>query len=165
MKRSWSLILALLTLAFFSTADLKAEPAKTDQAPCANQAPCPQFGAGGPCAGYHGQGPRQFQSITPEQRAKYKAIMDEYRPKLRELADQLFILENELQALKHAVQPDVKAVRSTATEIVKVRNERRELKQIIHQRLQKECGIKLPERPIPGVDMPAKPAVGVFSAS
>ena len=100
------------------------------------------------------------QRITDQQRAQYYAIMSEYEPKLREFADQLFVKENELQALKHAVQPDVNAVRATAEEIVKLRNQRRALKRTIDARLEKECGIKRPQKPIPGVDIPYRPFRG-----
>ena len=107
-----------------------------------------------PCPGQDGMAGPKCLTITQDQRAKYYALQKEYAPKFREIKDQLFIKENELKALQHAVQPDVPAVRAAATEIVSLRNALADLKKALDERLAKECGIVRPPKPIPGVDCP-----------
>ncbi|MCR5813305.1 MAG: periplasmic heavy metal sensor [Desulfovibrio sp.] len=141
-------LVALAFLLTLSLAHTQSHAHPAGQGPCMQNAPCT---GQAPCPGVEGA---MLQSITPEQRAQYYAISKEFEPKLRELNDQLFIKKNELEALKHAVQPDVNAVRSTAQEIVKLRNEKRAVQQAKDERIAKECGITRPARPIPGVDVP-----------
>ncbi|MBR4742074.1 MAG: periplasmic heavy metal sensor [Desulfovibrio sp.] len=132
-----------------------ANAAPMDHMPPHNMPPC-----GAPCMdGPRPHGPKLIV-ITPEQRAKYYEIMKEYAPKKQALKDQLFITKHELTALEHAVQPDVAAIRAASTEIVRLRGEERKLQEEINMRLEKECGIKTPEKPIPGVDVPFRPFHG-----
>ena len=90
LKKSLTALAVVLALTLTSNFS-QAHPA--GQAPCIDAMPCP---------GFDGKMP---QKITDEQRAKYYAICKEFEPKLRELNDQLFVKKNELEALKHAVQP------------------------------------------------------------
>ena len=139
LKKSLTALAVVLALTLTSNFS-QAHPA--GQAPCIDAMPCP---------GFDGKMP---QKITDEQRAKYYAICKEFEPKLRELNDQLFVKKNELEALKHAVQPDVAAVRATAQDIVTLRNEKRAVEQAKEDSIAKECGITRPDKPIPGVDVP-----------
>ena len=148
------LCLALLALSVLASSEAFAGPQDRPSmpgAPCGAAAPCnqrgPHFGPG------PNHGPKPFiETLTEEQRAKYFGIIEEYEPKLREYADQLFVKKNELQALTHAVQPDVQAVRATAQDIVDIRNARRALLRTIDARIEKECGIKRPRR-MPDFDL------------
>ena len=149
MKHRWKQgLLAAACVLALTLAHKEAQANPQVGGPCANNAPCAEQA---PCPGFDG---RQMQTLTDEQRAKYYAITKEFEPKLRELNDQLFVKKHELEALKHAAQPDASAVRSCAQEIVKLRAERRAVQQAREERIEKECGIKRPARPIPGVDMP-----------
>ncbi|MCR4666144.1 MAG: periplasmic heavy metal sensor [Desulfovibrio sp.] len=148
MKSFNRTLLGILAMAFLTASSAFAAPAAGNPGearPCDQEKPCLE--QNGP-KGHHGNIP----ALTAEQRAGFRAIVAEYEAKFREIADQLFIKENELQALKHAVQPDVKAVSATAKEIVDLRNARRDLLRVIDERAEKELGIKRPQRRVPGMD-------------
>ena len=115
--------------------------------------PGPHGGFGGPCFGF---GPffAPDQKITAEQRAKYAALLKEFEPKMREIRDQLFVKEHVLEALEHAVQPDVAKIEETAKDIIQLKNAKRALHTAFEDRVEKECGLKKAPRPLPGLDMP-----------
>lgn len=89
-------------------------------------------------------------SLTPEQQKKFEAIAQEFGPRFREIDDALFVKMEVLRALRNAAQPDVKAVSDTATEIVKLRAGRDDLRRQMGERIEKECGVKMPFRGCPG---------------
>lgn len=138
-------------------------------------APCPSFGGDphsghGPHGFHHGGrnmagDPKQFGycgdapcvTLSTEQRTKYYAVAKEFGAKFQELNDQLFVKQQELDALKKAAQPDINAVRSVASEIVTLRAAKRTLKNQMDEQIAKEFGIKRPQSPIPGVDCPFGP--------
>ena len=80
------------------------------------------------------------RGLSPEQRAKYSALIDEYAPKMRPIRDQIFVKRQELSALRNAANPDVKAVRSTAEELVKLQDQMADLHNELGARLEKEVG-------------------------
>ncbi|MBQ7585822.1 MAG: periplasmic heavy metal sensor, partial [Desulfovibrionaceae bacterium] len=125
--------------------------------------PCGQFHQGpmghGPCSE---QGPA-LKTLTPEQRAKYYAIKQEFAPKFQNLRDQLFVKKNVLKALTNSSQTDLGKVEALSQEIVKLQAAKRELHKAMADRLEKECGLKKPMPPIPGVDfLPSGPHHGPF---
>ena len=80
------------------------------------------------------------RGLSPEQRARYSALIDEYAPKMRPVRDQIFVKRQELSALRNAASPDMKAVRATAEELVKLQNQMADLHRELGARLEKEVG-------------------------
>ena len=147
-KGTKPLLLALLCGAFLYATPSYALP----------EGGCVQAGTG-PCENamrgpMHGCPEFTRQNITPEQREKYAALLQEFEPKMRAIREQLFVKETVLDALKHAVQPDVVKIEQTAMDIVQLRNAKRELRIALAERAEKECGIKRGPRPLPGLDYP-----------
>ena len=95
------------------------------------------------------------RGLSPEQRAKYSALIDEYAPKMRPIRDQIFVKRQELSALRNAANPDVKAVRSTAEELVKLQDQMADLHRELGARLEKEVGA--PQWRDGGDDRPVPP--------
>ena len=89
-------------------------------------------------------------SLTPEQQKKFEAIAQEFGPRFREIDDAIFVKMEVLRALRNAAQPDVKAVSDTATEIVKLRAGKDDLRRQMGERIEKECGVKMPFMGCPG---------------
>ena len=102
------------------------------------------YGYGYGCygGGYRGHwgGYGYGRGLSPEQRAKYSALIDEYAPKMRPVRDQIFVKRQELSALRNAANPDVKAVRNTAEELVKLQDQMADLHNELAARLEKEVG-------------------------
>ena len=155
MKPFKPILVALLALSLFAVIEVNAAPNMPGQpndpcAPC--QGPQPMH----PCFGPH------HQMITPEQRQKYYDIQKEFAPKMQGIKDKLFIQKNILQALKNSAQPDLAKIEATATTILKLHAEKRDLQKAIDEKVAKECGIQKPARPIPGVDVPPRHFRGHF---
>lgn len=66
--------------------------------------------------------------LSPEERAQFAKIVDDFRAKADPLRDELFVREAELKALQNAPEPDVNAVSGKAKEVVKLRNQIKELR-------------------------------------
>ena len=64
--------------------------------------------------------------------------MDEYAKRMDPLQDQIFVKRQELRALRNATNPDVKAVRETATELTKLNNQLGALHDEMAQRLKRK---------------------------
>ena len=68
------------------------------------------------------------KEFTPEQQARYDAIVDEFNKKAQPVRDKLFVKGQELRALEAYAEPDVNRVTKTAEEVVKLRQELRNLR-------------------------------------
>ena len=116
------------------------------------------YGYGGYRGHWDGYG--YGRGLSPEQRAKYSALIDEFAPKMRPIRDQIFVKRQELSALRNAANPDVKAVRSTAEELVKLQDQMADLHNELGRRLEKEVGApqwRDRDRPDPQDDRPMPP--------
>ncbi len=71
---------------------------------------------------------KPVKEFTPEQQAKYDAIVDDFNRKAQPLRDKLFVKRQELRALESYAEPDVNQVSKTAEEVVKLRGELRVLR-------------------------------------
>lgn len=94
---------------------------------------CP--GGNGTGRGWH-RGP----SFSPEQQDKYDKIVEDYAKRMDPIRDQIFVKRQELRALRNATNPDVKAVRETATDLTKLNNQLGDLHNEMSQRVEKEVG-------------------------
>lgn len=90
--------------------------------------------------GYHmGQA---YNSLTPEKRTQFDAMLQDLRDKLTPLRDSLYVKKQELHALQNAANPDVNAVSKAATEITTLRNKMRAEHESFVEKIEKELGIK-----------------------
>ncbi len=98
---------------------------------------CPGMGWGH--RGHHGYG-FGYRAMSPEQRAAFDKIINEYSPRMEPLRDQIFVKRQELRALRNASNPDVKLVRQTAEELVKLHNQMADLHDEMMDKISKEVG-------------------------
>lgn len=98
---------------------------------------CPGMGWGH--RGHHGYG-FGYRAMSPEQRAAFDKIIDEYTPRMEPLRDQIFVKRQELRALRNASNPDVQQVRQTAEELVKLHNQMADLHDEMMDKISKEVG-------------------------
>lgn len=98
---------------------------------------CPGMGWGH--RGHHGHG-FGYRAMSPEQRAAFDKIVNEYSPRMEPLRDQIFVKRQELRALRNASNPDVKLVRQTAEELVKLHNQMADLHDEMMDKISKEVG-------------------------
>ena len=98
---------------------------------------CPGMGWGH--RGHHGYG-FGYRAMSPEQRAAFDKIIDEYSPRMEPLRDQIFVKRQELRALRNASNPDVQQVRQTAEELVKLHNQMADLHDEMMDKISKEVG-------------------------
>ena len=89
--------------------------------------------------GHHGHG-FGYRAMSPEQRAAFDKIVNEYSPRMEPLRDQIFVKRQELRALRNASNPDVKLVRQTAEELVKLHNQMADLHDEMMDKISKEVG-------------------------
>ena len=111
----------------------------TDSMARSHYSPDSGYGCEG-CPGGYGYGWNRGAALSPEQQEKYTKIVDEYAKRMDPLQDQIFVKRQELRALRNATNPDVKAVRETATELTKLNNQLGALHDEMAQRLEKEVG-------------------------
>ena len=102
---------------------------------------CPGMGWGH--KGHHGHG--FYRAMSPEQQAAFDKIVDDFSPRMEPLRDQIFVKRQELRALRNASNPDVKLVRQTAEELVKLHNQMADLHDEMMDKIAKEVGF--PDRP------------------
>ena len=107
-----------------------------------------------PCPGMQGHGMMVRGAYTPEQQKKYDAIVAEFVKQMEPIKDQMFIKRQELRALQNASNPDIAAVRATATELLQLRKQLGQMHETMTQRLEKEVG-KPAAAPMPKKDAPA----------
>lgn len=98
---------------------------------------CPGMGWGH--KGHHGYG-FGYRAMSPEQRAAFDKIINEYSPRMEPLRDQIFVKRQELRALRNAGNPDVQQVRQTAEELVKLHNQMADLHDEMMDKIAKEVG-------------------------
>ncbi len=121
-----------------------------DMGGCQGEIPCPGMqGYGMP--GMMGRG-----AYTPEQQQKYDAIVSEFAKQMEPVKDQMFIKRQELRALQNASNPDIAAVRATATEMLQLRKQIGQMHETMTQRLEKEVGKPAAAMPHPNAHAPAK---------
>ena len=94
------------------------------------------------CPGGYGPGYgwNRNAALSPEQQDKYTKIVSEYAKRMDPIQDQIFIKRQELRALQNSTNPDVKAVRETATELTKLNNQLGDLHDEMARRIEKEVG-------------------------
>lgn len=80
--------------------------------------------------------------LNDEQQAKVNALMTESEAKVRPLHDQLFVKNQELQALQNASSPDMKAVNAKAMEINDLREQIRKERAGLGKKLDTTLGLK-----------------------
>ncbi|MFT3670003.1 MAG: periplasmic heavy metal sensor [Pseudoxanthomonas sp.] len=95
---------------------------------------------GMPCPGMQGHGMMGRGAYTPEQQQKYDAIVAEFVKQMEPVKDQMFIKRQELRALQNASNPDIAAVRATATEMLQLRKQLGQMHETMTQRIEKEVG-------------------------
>jgi len=111
-----------------------------------------------PCPGMQGHGMHGMMgrgAFTPEQQQKYDAIVADFAKQMEPVKDQMFIKRQELRALQNAANPDIAAVRATATEMLQLRKQLGQLHETMTQRIEKEVGT--PAASMPKKDAPAQP--------
>ena len=107
-----------------------------------------------PCPGMQGHGMMGRGAYTPEQLQKYDAIVAEFAKQMEPVKDQMFIKRQELRALQNAANPDIAAVRATATEMLQLKKQLGQLHETMTQRIEKEVG--KPAAAMPKNDAPAQ---------
>lgn len=98
------------------------------------------------------RGPRHgdpHPAYSAEQKQKYMAILEEFRPRMEPLRDTIFVKREVLSALRGAANPDAQAVARAAEDLVKARNAMAELHRELSDRLEKEVGAPAGLRPRP----------------
>ena len=119
-----------------------------DMGGCQGEMPCPGMQGHG-MHGMMGRG-----AYTPEQQQKYDAIVADFAKQMEPVKDQMFIKRQELRALQNAANPDIAAVRATATELLQLRKQLGQLHDTMTQRIEKEVG--KPAAAMPKKDAPAQ---------
>ena len=110
-----------------------------------------------PCPGMQGHGMHGMMgrgAYTPEQQQKYDAIVADFAKQMEPVKDQMFIKRQELRALQNAANPDIAAVRATATEMLQLKKQLGQLHETMTQRIEKEVG--KPAAAMPKNDAPAQ---------
>ena len=87
---------------------------------------------------------------------KYDAIVADFAKQMEPVKDQMFIKRQELRALQNAANPDIAAVRATATEMLQLRKQLGQLHETMTQRIEKEVGKPAAETPKKGAPAQAK---------
>ena len=80
--------------------------------------------------------------LKPEQIAPFDAALKDYSKKLDPLQQALFVKNEELKALQHAANPDVKAVSKTATELAQLVSKIKSEREAFEDKIAKDFGIK-----------------------
>ncbi len=80
--------------------------------------------------------------LKPEQVAPFDAALKDYSKKIEPTQQALFVKHEELKALQHATNPDVKAVSKTATELVQLVSKIKSEREAFEDKIIKDFGIK-----------------------
>lgn len=97
-------------------------------------------GCMGDGAGYHRGMGAGYRDMTPEKRAQYDTMMQEYHAKVVPMGENLYVKNQELRALQNAATPDVSAVSKKATEISELRSKVRAEKDAFMTKMEAEFG-------------------------
>ncbi len=124
------LALMLLTGGIFAvdTANAKGCPMMND---------CPMMHGG-----KHGKHNSQESNITDEQRKEARMLVEKAQESMAPMKQQLFVKEQELEALQNAATPDVSAVSKKATEIVELRQKIKDAKKDLGIAIDKALGLE-----------------------
>ena len=80
--------------------------------------------------------------LKPEQVAPFDAALKDYSKKIEPTQQALFVKHEELKALQHATNPDVKAVSKTATELAQLFSKLKSEREAFEDKITKDFGIK-----------------------
>ena len=80
--------------------------------------------------------------LKPEQVATFDAALKDYSKKIEPTQLALFVKHEELKALQHATNPDVKAVSKTATELAQLFSKLKSEREAFEDKIAKDFGIK-----------------------
>ena len=80
--------------------------------------------------------------LKPEQVAPFDAALKDYSKKIEPTQQALFVKHEELKALQHASNPDVKAVSKTATELAQLFSKVKSEREAFEDKIIKDFGIK-----------------------
>ena len=80
--------------------------------------------------------------LKPEQMAQFDAALKDYSKKIEPTQQALFVKHEELKALQHATNPDVKAVSKTATEFAQLVSKIKSEREAFEDKITKDFGIK-----------------------
>lgn len=80
--------------------------------------------------------------LKPEQMAQFDAALKDYSKKIEPTQQALFVKREELKALQHATNPDVKAVSRTATELAQLASKIKSDREAFEDKITKDFGIK-----------------------
>lgn len=80
--------------------------------------------------------------LKPEQMAQFDAALKDYNKKIEPLQQNLFVKHQELKALQHATNPDVKAVGKTATELAQLFSKLKSEREAFEEKIKSDFGIK-----------------------
>ena len=80
--------------------------------------------------------------LKPEQMAPFDAALKDYSKRLDPLQQALFVKHEELKALQHVANPDVKAVSKTATELAQLVSKIKSEREAFEDKITKDFGIK-----------------------
>ena len=80
--------------------------------------------------------------LKPEQVAPFDAALKDYSKKIEPTQQALFVKHEELKALQHATNPDVKAVSKTATELAQLFSKLKSEREAFEDKIAKDFGIK-----------------------
>lgn len=80
--------------------------------------------------------------LKPEQVAQFDAALKDYNKKIEPLQQGLFVKNQELAALQHATNPDVKAVSKTATELAQLFSKIKSEREAFDEKIKKDFDIK-----------------------
>lgn len=80
--------------------------------------------------------------LKPEQMAQFDATLKDYNKKIDPLQQGVFVKHEELTALQHATNPDVKAVSKTATELAQLFSRIRSEREAFEEKIKKDFDIK-----------------------
>ena len=80
--------------------------------------------------------------LKPEQVAPFDAALKDYSKKIEPTQLALFVKHEELKALQHATNPDVKAVSKTATELAQLFSKLKSEREAFEDKITKDFGIK-----------------------
>ena len=84
-----------------------------------------------------------LQQLSPEQRAKAQAVIDEYSPKVNELRKSIMQKKNELAHLSYNQNTSPETLPRLGHELQQLRDELRALLQRADQRMDNEVGVPL----------------------
>ena len=115
------------------------QPTAADQTDYAEYTSSP----GSPAANHAADMRTWLQQLSPAQRAKAQAVIDEYSPKVNELRKSIMLKKNELAHLSYNQTTSPETLPRLGHELQQLRDELRALLQRADQRMDTEVGVPL----------------------